>query len=373
MDEPTGLLLPLFAYLRRYGVPLGMGDYLLALNTLRAGWGLDDPGRFKSTCRLLWAKSLEDQAMFDYAFDVLVAPRLWPQTVSTSDGAGTVDSDARDGPDGVFDRALAHRAPSGQNLVPAGDGNLRQRAMPLAPRTTEMGPRAGDQVRGTYQLTPRPPMTQREMAIVWRLLRRPQRDGPLVDVDVDGTIKEICQQGFLFAPVMQARYRNQAQLLVLIDSSSSMEPFAPLVDALLASIDRGGLAGRARRYFFRNCPVGYVSPHPGLTSPRLLRRVLAEEAAGTSILIVSDGGAARGAYRKARVTATATFLETLSTYTYRYAWLNPLPSDRWESTTAEDVAQLVSMSALSREGLIDAVNILRGHPSPPKAGPHAGR
>ena len=69
-----------------------------------------------------------------------------------------------------------------------------------------------------------------------------------------------------------------------------------------------------------------------------------------------------------RVTDTKTFLQTLSTYTYLYAWLNPMPQNRWLTTTAEDIANMVPMFPLEREGLEDAVNILRGHPFPPGVG-----
>ncbi len=55
-------------------------------------------------------------------------------------------------------------------------------------------------------------------------------------------------------------------------------------------------------------------------------------------------------------------------YTYLYAWLNPMPRNRWEKTTAEDIARIVPMFSVNREGLNDAVNILRGHPFPSGVG-----
>jgi uncharacterized protein with von Willebrand factor type A (vWA) domain len=99
-----------------------------------------------------------------------------------------------------------------------------------------------------------------------------------------------------------------------------------------------------------------------------LEEVLQEKAKGNSVLIISDGGAARGYYDGMRVGDTKTFLQTLSTYTYLYAWLNPMPQNRWLTTTAEDIANMVPMFPLEREGLEDAVNILRGHPFPAGVG-----
>jgi len=45
-----------------------------------------------------------------------------------------------------------------------------------------------------------------------------------------------------------------------------------------------------------------------------------------------------------------------------------MPKTRWKATTAEDIACMVPMFPLDREGLNDAVNILRGHPFPAGVG-----
>lgn len=361
MDDSDALLYPLFTYLRRCGVPLGVAEYALALDTLRSGLGLDDPASFKLTCRLLWAKSQEDQQLFDHGFTLLVEPKLRPRLASDSSrvGLGSGTQDLRD----TTPSLRPGYADKSKQLDSEESGF---RAIPLMPRQPHDDAPETDLPRpiGTYQLQPRLPMTRREMAGAWRHLRRLQREGPPVDLDVQGTIADICRTGFLLRPAMQARRRNQVRLVALIDRYGSMAPFAPLIDALVESIDRGGLLGRTSHYYFQNCPAGFLSPHPGLTDLRPIDQVLAAEGRGSSILIVSDAGAARGAYRAARVACTRDFLDTLSRYSYRYAWLNPLPKDRWESTTAEDVARMVPMFALDRDGLIDIVNILRGHPFP---------
>ncbi len=80
---------------------------------------------------------------------------------------------------------------------------------------------------------------------------------------------------------------------------------------------------------------------------------------------MSDAGAARGNYDEKRLANTRAFLKTLNTYTYLYAWLNPMPLKRWAATTAEDITRIVPMFPLDREGLNDAINILRGQPFPP--------
>ena len=55
-------------------------------------------------------------------------------------------------------------------------------------------------------------------------------------------------------------------------------------------------------------------------------------------------------------------------YTYLLAWLNPVPESRWSRSTAEAIRALVPMFPLSRDGLIDTVNTLRGVPRSLKVG-----
>lgn len=375
VDDSEALLYELFEFLRRARVPIGVGDYLLAVRTLRRGVGLEGPDRLRDLCRLLWAKSREDQELLDLGFEELVRPRLRPAPLEPLAATEPAADRTAAGPERTEREAPPERPP------PASSAARRAGALAAAERLVGTVPLGGRSVaatgagalaaRGVYQLTPRPPLTEREMASIWRHLRRLQRAGPAVELDVEGTVEQIGRTGALLQPVFQPRRQNQARLLVLVDRSASMVPFGPLVAALLASTRRGGLLGHTATAYFENCPAGYLTAQPGPGNPRPLDQVLAEHAKGASVLIVSDAGAARGRYRSARVACTRAFLQAVGSYTYRYAWLNPLPRDRWPLTTAEDVARLAPMYPLDREGLIDTVSVLRGRPFPPGVGAHA--
>ena len=86
MSTIDSLLLALFHRLRQGGAPLGVGEYLLAVRTLRAGYGLDRPEHLHSTCRLLWARSCEDQELFDLTYAELVEFRLRPRPIAPHPG-----------------------------------------------------------------------------------------------------------------------------------------------------------------------------------------------------------------------------------------------------------------------------------------------
>jgi uncharacterized protein with von Willebrand factor type A (vWA) domain len=209
------------------------------------------------------------------------------------------------------------------------------------------------------------PISRREMTTIWRHLRRPRRAGPPIDLDVPGTVAAVCRTGYLLRPVLRPRRRNLARLVILVDRSASMTPFAPLVDALVESIRRGGSLGQTLLYAFHNAPGASLLEPGDPPRYRPLAELLAGEAKGSSVLLVGDAGAARGTLRRSRAARTHDFLRALAAVTYLYAWVNPLPRDRWPGTTAAEVARWVPMFPLDREGLIDSVSILRGLPFPP--------
>src|SRR5687767_10194468 len=112
MSQSNPLLFDLFLYLRKSGVPLGINDYLLLLSILREGKGLDDLESFKFICRLLWAKSPEDQQLFDEAFALLVEPRLKPRPAPS---AWTLDpSEGKKPAEGTWNQTPAREQGEGK-------------------------------------------------------------------------------------------------------------------------------------------------------------------------------------------------------------------------------------------------------------------
>jgi uncharacterized protein len=354
MDEIEDLLWQVFEQLRRQGVPIGVSEYLEAITTIQAGFKAEE------MCRLLWAKSQEDQELFDRAFQELVEPQL--QNTSTElTSSAHLTSSSKDTPPSSTASSISSSTTS------QSQSQDRQTTVTSSVETQTQSlnlPFESPTATRRYQMTPRLPMSIRDMAGAWRQLRRPQRVGVPEELDVEATINTICHTGLLIYPVFQPRRRNQARLVLLVDSQGSMTPFRLLIDALIESVLRGGLSGKTNLYYFHDCPEELLYQNPNLIRAIPLEVVLNEEVKGNSVLIVSDAGAARGYYDGRRVQDTKKFLQTLKDYTYLYAWLNPMPKNRWEATTAEDIACQVPMFPLNREGLNDTVNILRGFPFP---------
>ena len=403
------ILFPLLCELREQGILLGTSDYLLVLEAISTGLGLENCEQFKRLLRLLWTKSQDEQKRFDRAFakwvETLFHPSLAAKKLEEEDTieqfklfccsiwlksqedralfnqafaelvepqlTETIPSLPSPSPDEPPPKLIEKPPPNlpkpvkkpgePQRQITIGQKKVRLHFDLTQPPSLPGKPNLLEDW-SYYHLDPRLPLLERVMVEAWRQLRRPQRVGRPEELDVEGTIDSLCRTGYLLRPVLRPRRRNQVRLVVLIDQLGSMMPFTLVVKAIRDSLIQGGLKGRTNFYYFHDCPE-YLYKNPKLTGAVSLETVF-EQAQGNSVLIISDAGAAYGFYDDQRRKATQKFLIALRKYTYLYAWLNPMPKNRWAATTAEEIDRFVPMYPLNREGLSDIVNILRGHPFP---------
>ena len=380
--ESETLLLPLFDKLRKQNIPLGISEFLLAIKMIKARIGLEDIERVKRFLCLLWAKSSEDQIIFNNGFEDLVRPELEKRFEQANKQLLTDEEENKDKTDLPADLLKKTETEtsnfpqlSSQNqelseLKKEEENNIitsRPSSDSFSKEFSEEEP-IKLHFRQRYHLLPRLPITRREMTEVWRNLRVLKREGVPEDLDVEATVNQICKVGFFLRPVLQPRRQNQVKLVLLIDRQGSMTPFNLLIEALQESIEKGGLLNKTSVYYFQNCPRGYLFTQPNLSKPYPLEEILSQEAYNNSVVIISDAGAARRTYDSERLRQTKLFIRQLCRYTYRYGWLNPVPKPQWKITTAEDIARFIPMYPLNREGLNDLVKILLGHPFPSGVG-----
>ncbi|GAA6618620.1 hypothetical protein [Scytonema sp. NUACC26] len=205
------------------------------------------------------------------------------------------------------------------------------------------------------------PVTHRQLKQGWRYLRQLTREGAPSELDLEATIQQVAQQGFLLSPELIPRRTNRIELLLLIDRDGSMVPFHHLSQGLADTASRGGRFSRVRIYYFHNCPDEYLYRDPyHLEAEPIDDCLLNLPKVRTVCLIFSDAGAARGGFSSKRRRLTKFFLKELKQHISYIAWLNPVPRKRWENTTAQDIAALVPMFEVNRQEFYKAINILRG-------------
>ena len=155
-------------------------------------------------------------------------------------------------------------------------------------------------------------------------------------------------------------------LIILIDSRGSMVAFDLLTDAIVDSAVKAGIQNQV--YYFRNVPqrynddeaLLYVYADRGQIKHRSLRDILKENP-NVAVLIISDAGSS---YNMSRIEATEDFLSEVYKHTLKVAWLNPMPQDRWDGSSAYIIRELTDMFEATAEGLQKAMPLLKGKKAP---------
>jgi uncharacterized protein with von Willebrand factor type A (vWA) domain len=360
-DIMTRSILPLeelFYRLRDHGLPLGIPEYIAILRAMQAGIGLADSHSLRQLCKALWVKSEEDELLFDRLFDEMLAQPIAPHETETPEVPPKASEEGTSEP--APEAPQTESAPPAENW-PSPEISLQTSEPTGIVQAIRYGQHHLDLERPKYSpLNEYFPVTRRQMKQSWRYLRRSVREGPPVELDVEATVQKISREGMFREPVLLPRRSNRAEIVLLIDQDGSMVPFHALSRQLIETVGRGGLLQHTDVYYFHDYPAEYLHLEPARLQAIQVLDVLMGFNAYTAVLVVSDAGAARGHMDRERVQQTGNFLQKLAQHARRFAWVNPLPNPRWANTTAGEIARLVPMFDMSRRGLDDAINTLRG-------------
>lgn len=355
-------LFELFTQLRQSGFSIGIDEYFLLLRALEAGFGTD----LAHLCKTLWAKSLKEEKCIDKQFD-LIFPQFSPNVPAishqqlTSNPADTIPMPLKSSL--PLEEISATPTSTSELAFEIADGIQVPKAVRQAKRGVD------DSIDDFFIPTDDEyfSITRCQMKQSWRYLRRPIREGPPVELDIEATINDVGRQGMLLKPHLVARRINCAELLLLIDHDGSMVPFHALSRQLTETAERGGRLGKANVYYFHNCPTEYLYRDQAHLEAERIEAVLGRlHPRRAGVLIFSDAGAARSRFIPERAEMTKVFIEQLKQHVHYIAWLNPMPSSRWLATTAGEVMQFIPMFELNRQGLDSAIRVLRGCSTPHK-------
>lgn len=158
-------------------------------------------------------------------------------------------------------------------------------------------------------------------------------------VDIPATVEEVARKGYFDDWKLREEDGFVTRWTLMIDHEGSMIAFKDLTDAIVESATTGNVKNEGDVFYFRNYPSEYLFTNPEHTRSVKLRKLITSPS--RNILIVSDAGAARGYYSEDRVRKVFRLLYQLRSH--RIAWLNPLPEQRWKGTSAEKISTYVKM------------------------------
>lgn len=352
--DPTKLLYPLFARLREDGFNLGMDEYLSVLETIDGDWKTDTEEDFKTVLKLLWCNSLEEQSYLE---------TIWIDTVTDLTPTPKKQKKIDDTPSSEEPTIPERNQYNEAKRAPNPDREptrQRQTSPKLSPLPLKTPLTIAERKQQKSEFKSELPVSSREMVYGWRYLRRLLADGVPDVLDVDATVEKTAQQGFFLEPVFKRRLTNHAHLLLLIDREGSMTPFHRFTNDLVTTAMYESKIETVDVGYFHNVPTESIYEDTHLNKPISLARVLEQCDDKTSVLIVSDAGAARGYRRIERIQATTETLFDIQEYTNSIAWLNPMPKKRWLRTSASILSQIVPMYPLNKEGLNQAIATIQG-------------
>lgn len=212
----------------------------------------------------------------------------------------------------------------------------------------------------------------RNMKLALKRLRQLTRVGPADELDLDGTIDETCKNAGEIDLVFQPERKNNVRLLLLMDVGGTMDPYYEPMSRLLTALHEERGLREFKAYYFHNCVYETVCKNATLArkdsipTADLLRRL--DER--WKVLIVGDASmhpaelmSPRGNInpRLESKTPGIEWLKRIDQHFLRTVWVNPDPEKIWKSTrTCRIVMDMFPMYPLSVDGIGDAVTALVG-------------
>ena len=206
----------------------------------------------------------------------------------------------------------------------------------------------------------------RQFQTAFRLLRQlsVQSDTAEREIDVDGTIRDTCDN----AGTLQIRWKkprkNAVKVLLLMDSGGSMEYYAGLCSQLFQAATKSNHFKELHTYYFHNCIYDTLYNEPSMWYQDSVSTewVLQQYDPSYKVIIVGDAAMNPYELREKRYnwgqgTYGPSGLEWLDMFRRQYphlVWLNPEPMparpDYWGQTHYQ-LGQIFPMFQLTAEGL----------------------
>lgn len=207
----------------------------------------------------------------------------------------------------------------------------------------------------------------RNIKVALRRLRKFARRGAAEELDLDGTIRQTANKGFLDLQLRPER-RNAVKVLLMLDIGGSMDWHIQLMEELFSAARTE--FKHLEHFYFHNCPYERVwksnrrrweetTPTSDVlhTYPHDYKLIFVGDASMSPYEIMQAGGSVEHMNEE----PGARWMQRL-TQTYPHAvWLNPVPENQWDYThSIRMVKQLMGgrMFPLTLEGLDAAMREL---------------
>lgn len=361
----------LFEHLRQ-PLALSTDNYLTALKALKSGFGLENFEDFKHLCCVVWAKSQREIQIIEEFLQVyqhfhidVTAEEPEDESLSiTEENEATYNNlqDEQENP--AADSAGKQRKIRGDDLerppLESEDEESEPVKIVQAIRQSLEKLRSDENMGGNRSCLDSEyfPATQIQMTKSWLRMQVREVKRTVENIDINATLQEIGHLGFLLEPKFSLS-SHRVDLIFLMDWKGSMVPFHNLCEQLVETAEKGGQFRGVQKYYFYNCPDLFLFNGPSRINATAVANFMSSLSNRTMVLVVSDAGAARGKLNLPRTEKTQRFIYQLEQTNSRFAWLNPMPVQRWEGNSAEKINKIVPMFSMSRYALDEIARLVQ--------------
>ena len=211
-------------------------------------------------------------------------------------------------------------------------------------------------------------LEQRQFQVAFRRLRQlsSAEDGPRDELDLDGTIRETCDNAGRLELVYGRPRRNTVKVLLLFDSGGSMWPYANLCATLFRSAYKSNRFKDLKVYYFHNIFYDSLYTQAGCADRDAVDTnwVLQNLKSEYRVIAVGDGAMAPSEllqpggsqdWWKYNEESGLTWLRRFIGRYEKMIWLNPIPAQYWDTAyghaTIGYIRREVPMFPLSVQGL----------------------
>lgn len=215
----------------------------------------------------------------------------------------------------------------------------------------------------------------RQTQVALRRLRRLARRDAELELDVDDSIDRTCKNAGELELVFNPPRKNQARVVLLMDTGGSMDPFTDMVEQLFTAANQLNHWKKLEAFTFHNCPYEKVYTRIAEDKGILTASFIKDRPKDTFLIIVGDALMASselteryGAiqYSHNNLVPGIVWLHRLRRHFERCVWLNPIEERHWSGWTIRLIAQIFPMFPLTLRGLDRAVDhLIKVTPAPP--------
>ncbi len=350
LEQWKSLSFDLFRELRKAGMALTLEQYDLLQEAVAQGYGNSGWSDLKRVCQLLWVKpsanydaSIFERAFADFQNNIQQQHRNTRDAEPEEQPPEEIPPPVSVKPTVNFPQPPPRRTPKKTGTPSAQASDENNAEVPAAINIP-----SNSQEKDI--LTPKNfPIKPQDIKDTWNFLKRPVPIGKEYELDIDATIDQIEREGIFSDVVMRPVKVRRAELLLLIDDNLAMIPFFAAFQPFTQAIDQARITP-ASVYRFTSYPDEYLYQWHHPTKAELITNLLSKLHQNRTIaLILSDAGAAVGTYSQERIKGIWKFLYKLSPCVRQLIWLNPLPSKRWQHTSAWEIHKILNGEMLTYE------------------------